>query len=53
MVADKIDCVVLAVNDIDNAVRAACLLEELHQGHARRRVTLTRLHDVRVAAHNS
>ena len=50
MITDKVDGIVLAVDDVDDAVGAAGLLEELDQGHAGRWVPLAWLDDVGVAA---
>ena len=53
MITDEVDTVVLAVDDVDDPVRAAGLLEQLDEGQAGRRVPLTRLHHVGVPADNT
>ena len=50
VVADEVDGVVLAVDDVDDAVGHAGLPQELDERHARGGVPLGGLHHVRVAA---
>ena len=49
IITNEVDTVVLAVDDIDHAVRKTGLLEQLEQRHAGGGVPLTWLHDVGVA----
>ena len=50
MITDEVDGVVRTVDDVDDAIRHAGLLQQVDENHAGCRVPLRGLHDVGVAA---
>ena len=53
VVADEVDAVVLAVDNINSPVRSPGVSEQLYQGHAGGGIPLAGLHDVGVAGDQS